>query len=197
MDRSWIRTVGWMSILSAVVAIPLALVALFLNAQGSVLKMVVNPTLFTLMFGIYLCIVLTFKRLLTEHFEYQKADSIIATAIAFNVAGFLWNLFGILFPDAFGATFTTAIGLTIAVVTGVVQLALGVNLLPLSPRFPEVRLYAYASIAYGVLLCSILLIPLAIVPGVFAKVVLGLGLLRLAGEEDASLVGEPAHPVPR
>ena len=194
MDRVRLKFVGGLCIFYAAAVVPMFAVALYAGEAGGAIDVVVNVPLSILDLFIYLCILSTLRHVLSEHLDFWRADGLIVTLMVFSVLYSLIDISGTLVGSALDTIVTVAAALGL-IGFGVVSILLAVRLLPLRSQFPEIGGYAYALLAEGILMCSVLLLPLALVADMIATVFLGLAFLRLANDEGVCEGSPDAHVV--
>ncbi|MCM2360016.1 MAG: hypothetical protein NDI77_17825 [Geobacteraceae bacterium] len=172
MTRKRLLTAGWLAMASAVMTIPWFILAFFLGGQeGLAAKaaeavMLVTGTMLT----VYL--LLTLRRLLHERYRFGRADTAIGLLIKASVVSALAGMAGLAFTRMESASADFA--MVMVVVIGVLQIVFGVSLLRLPDPLQGLhKPYCYLNIATGLCLALVILMPLGMLTGAVADVMLG------------------------
>lgn len=179
MTGGSLRRAGWLAMISAIITLPLFWWSLASHAsknlQGKVIEstiQVVGTILFVL-----LCVLL--RRFLNRRFAFHGIDRIIDLLIISNLVIGLLSLLGSFLPE-FEAIIAPVL-ILVAIAMGMLQARFGYLLLSVPDELGGLRRpYAYLNIVTGICLASIVLVPIAIVCGAIADVMLGTIFLQAA-----------------
>jgi len=186
------RIAGWFSIcmvISLIFLISCWIVARIDPSLKSVLLyMIYSPlSLFRWICMVY--ILIQFKRLLNERYDFYKADMIIkiqiVVSIIYGVEDILMNNIEALFPlSGFAGGFNDVFSIFYLLVSGIVGIFMGVSLLAIrEDPYGSLRLYAIISIITSSFLVTILLVPIASLLFLLQSVILGMIFLKAAEAE--------------
>jgi hypothetical protein len=176
-----LRLAGWLTILSAVVTLPLVALGLLseFTADKSTawiyLELIFNVAYTALFVYIFVMI----KRLLNEKAGFHGADRYITTIIALNVVIALLAALASIFPEA--EEVISMLVLVMVVPAGVVSVIFGVKLLKCpDDLFGHLKPFAYLMIASGVMLATVILMLFAMLTSIAADIVLALIFFKSA-----------------
>ncbi|MGH7266682.1 MAG: hypothetical protein ACREMB_17805 [Candidatus Rokuibacteriota bacterium] len=171
-----LRLAGWLSIASAVVAVPILAWTLAAASAG---QRAVELGLQSAMLAMYVYVITTFRALLHRRFAFHEVDAAIQGLIWLNVLSALLGFVGS--GREGGEELTAVVGLATMILYGIVTAVYGTRLLRLpADLFGLRRPYGYTTIAAGVGTGLVVLLPLGLLAGIVADVFLGLILLRAA-----------------
>jgi hypothetical protein len=172
MTGTRLETAGWLGMASAVLTIPLVLAEL--SAQADETRLL-RDLLGLITTGISVYLYLTLRELLQVRFAFHEVDTAIVFLVAMSIALFALSLLAHvatrpLSETLLGLAFTTG-----AAAAGGGLIIFALRLLRLQDRlYGYLRPYAFANIALGVCLASVILIPLGIVASVVADTFMAL-----------------------
>jgi hypothetical protein len=172
MTTGRLETAGWLAVVSAVLTIPLVLVEL--SAQAHDLRLL-RDLLGLVATGLSIYLYLTLGELLQVRFGFHEADTAIRFLVGVVVVLFGLSLLGHVatrhpFDSVLGYVSTAA-----AAALGVGLIVFSFRLRRLQDRlYGYLRPYAYANLALGVCLASVVLLPVGIVASVVADALMAL-----------------------
>jgi len=161
---------AWLSIISAALSIPLFLFGFYRGEQ--------NPFSFVvsiLMAGIAVYILVIFKKLLNNRFNFRKTDSLIMFVIMLNIAG-------VIIAHLPGSI--VLIGILYFICFGIVNIAFGIKLLDLPNNlYGLLKPFSYGLIILGLCSASIIGVFLALLVSMVLDVILAMIFFRSAKGE--------------
>ena len=176
-----LRLAGWLTILSAIVALPLAAFGLFSGfmADKSTLWIYLEVIFNVAYTALFVYIFVMMRRLLNEKAGFHGADGYITTMIALNVVIAALAALASIFPEA-EVVISVAV-LVMLVPAGVVAVIFGVKLLKCpDDLFGHLKPFAYLMIVSGVMLATVILVPFSMLTSIAADVVLALIFFKSA-----------------
>ena len=183
MTRKRLLLAGWFAMASALLTIPWFILTFSLAEQkDSIVKMaevamLVTSTLLT----IYL--LLTLLRLLHSRYGFDEADTPLGMIIKVNVVTAAVTILGLFFPSLESGLAIFALLAVIAL--GGLQVFFGLRLLQLPATFQGLhKPYCYLNIVTGICLASVVLLPLGILTGAVADVMLGTIFFHVAAPSE-------------
>jgi hypothetical protein len=172
MTRARLETAGWLGVTSAVLTIPLVL--LEPSAQSNETRLV-RDLLALVSTGISVYLYLTLRELLQARFDFHEADAAIGFLVGMSIALFALSLLG---HFATRPPLETLLGfafLAAAAAAGAGLIIFALRLLRLPDRlYGYLRPYAFANIALGVCLASVVLVQLGVLASVAADTLMAL-----------------------
>jgi hypothetical protein len=172
MTGARLETAGWLGMASAVLTIPLVLAEA--TAQADEPRLVRDLLgLFTTGISVYLY--LTLRELLQVRFAFHEADTAIGFLVGMSIALFALNLLAHVATRPPSETLLGLVFTAAAAAAGGGLIIFALRLLRLRDRlYGYLRPYAFANIALGVCLASVILVPLGIVVSVVADTLMAL-----------------------
>jgi hypothetical protein len=172
MTGTRLETAGWLGVTSAVLTIPLVLAEAVAQADETRL---LRDLLGLFATGISVYLYLTLRELLQVRFAFHEANAAIGFLIGMSIALFALSL---LAHVATRPPSETLLGLAVtaaAAAAGGGLIIFALRLLRLQDRlYGYLRPYAFANIALGVCLVSVVLVPLGIIASVIADTLVAL-----------------------
>jgi hypothetical protein len=182
VTRKMLITAGWLAMTSAVLTIPWFILTFFLAehkgvaAKGAEAAMLVAGTLLT----VYLLV--TLRRLLHERYGFRQVDLPIGLLVKANIVSAAVSFLALAFAQLESAL--GVFGIVMVVVVGVLQIAFGLKLRQLPDTLRGLhKPYCYLNIVTGVCLVAFILIPMGILTGAIADVMLGTIFFQAASME--------------
>lgn len=172
MTRNKLLLAGGLAMFSALLTIPWFILAFFLAENRTLPVKAAEAAMLVLstVLGVYLLV--TLQRLLNRRYAFFEANRPLQLIIKINIVTAAVTILGFAVPalEAGLAVF----GLIVVVALGGLQIYFGMRLL----RFPETlqglhKPYCYLNIATGICLASLILLPLGVLSGAVADVMLG------------------------
>jgi hypothetical protein len=172
MTRARLQTAGWLGITSAVLTLPL--VAMELGEPSREMRLL-RDLLGLAATGISVYLYLTLRELLRVRFDFREADTAIGFLVAMSIILFGLSLLGHLATVPPSETLLGLVFLTAAAAAGGGLIIFALRLLRLPDRLDGyLRPYAFANIALGVCLASVVLVPLGVIASVVADTLMAL-----------------------
>lgn len=181
---SHLRLAGWLSLLSAIITLPLFILAFIAASEVQVSGLSLLSTLaFIFHTGIYCYVYLTFRDFLHTHFSFTKVDRQINIIVGISVIAAVMDVLAFIFSSAQDVVSFLTFFLIIPL--GIVSIQMGLSLLQLKDSLSGLKnVFSYLLIFVGVFLVSIVLLIPGLLLGIVVDVVLGIILLRAAMEID-------------
>lgn len=171
---------------SAFLTLPIVYLSYSLESRGDLRSLVLQTIIQISGMLLFVTIVLFFKKLLNRLFSFHNTDRNIDLLV---IAGVVTGVFSVValyvtpLKESIGSVITA-----ILVAQGIVQVQFGYKLLKLPHDFGGMlKPFCYANMATGILLASILLIPLGIVVSAISDLMLGtifLNVSRLVRDDN-------------
>ncbi|MBN2091825.1 hypothetical protein JW964_19575 [candidate division KSB1 bacterium] len=188
MESRQYACAGWLSIANAVLLIPTIGFAIFFDYIARSFPMV---NLFQILLSILFCvlgvyILLLFRKLLNERYQFYQADNMILTLIWINIIFTVSGFFKYLFPGVANAKLITDIlGIALFYLMGIINIIFGIRILKLKDNLFGLRNpFAYTTIGSGVGIVSLVLMPFGLLAAVAAYIIQGIIFLRAAEEAE-------------
>jgi hypothetical protein len=180
------RVAGWLAMANAFLTIPWFIMTFFLATKEGLWPRLADAGMQLLSAVIFIYTVATLRSLLNRNHSFHDTDRLIEWMIKANVVLTGISLVGVASPTVASSAGTLAIILIIPL--GVLQLFFGLKLQQLpSEATPLFRPYSYLNIATGFCLATIILIPLGVVVGAVADIMLGTILLQAASSNSGAV----------
>ena len=173
-----LRLAGLLSIANGILTIPLFAMSVFLVSQpdsgGKLLAMVLAGVSFIL----FVFIFLSLKGLLNTRFGFHDTDGLINMLIWVNAVSLAVPFLEFL---PVSEELATGAPVVLIAIVGIVSIVFAIRLLKL-PDTPHSLLkpFAYTTLATGVCFATIVLIPVGLLAGIIADIILGVIFLRAA-----------------
>lgn len=179
MQHEYMKTAGWVCIVSAVTTFPI-LIMQYLALSGESYS--AQAILSFISLGLFIYIFHSLRRLLNEEFDFHLVDTHITVLIWVNVGVTVISTV-VTTPDAVFAIFV----LIALVALGIVMISFAITLMKLQDQLAGfLKPFCYLSIAVGVCTASIILIPLGLLASIAADVLLALVFFRIADRVSAN-----------
>lgn len=186
ITRTSYRIAGWLAMTNAFLTIPWLIMTFFLAAKEGVWPRLTDAVMQLASAAIFIYTAVSLKTLLNRTYSFHDTDRFIDWMIKANVVLTAISLAGIIYPAVASSAGTLA--LILIVPLGVLQLFFGLRLQLLSPEnTPLFRPYSYLNIATGFCLATIIMIPLGVIVGAIADIMLGTILLQAATSDSSAL----------
>jgi len=179
---------GWLAILSAVLLVPEIGLSFLIGLISTDLNLLLIP-LHTLNLAIGIYILLMFRRLLNQQFDFHATDTMITVLIIVNIIFFFIGLIEF-FAMAIGLDlnaerFLSLSTMILFVPFSLLTIVFGVLLLKLeNDLYGLLKPYAYTTIVSGVCGATIVLAPIGLLAAVVTLVMLGMIFLRSDREAE-------------
>lgn len=183
MNKRNLSLAGWLSVVTAVLYIPLAALS-FISGTLEVRSagvMYFEALLNSAYCAVFVFVLLSFKRLLNEFFLFHDVDVYISILIWVNVALTLIVLVALPFPQAqlaFGA-----VSLLLMIPMGIIFTVFGIKLLNMKgDLFGYLKPLSYLTIATGAFFATVILFPLGAFSGAVSDIFLALIFFKAASQ---------------
>jgi hypothetical protein len=177
MTQDRLKLAGWLSILSAVITIPIIILGFIIGLKQNIALDFVLVLLTALSMLIVIYILLTFKGLLNSYFSFNNVDTIIAMFIWANVFVTGANIVPLFLPEY--KVKIVIFSLMFMLLSGILNIMLGAKLLKLKDDlFGLLKPFSYLTIATGILSMTIVLLPLGMITDVISSILLAIIFFR-------------------
>lgn len=183
---SHLRLAGWLSLLSAIITLPLFALAILAATETTRTSGLALLSTLTFIFhtGIYCYVYLTFRDYLHTHFSFTKVDRQINIIVGVSIAAAVLDVIAFIFSDM--KDVISLITFLLIIPLGIVSIQIGLALFQLKDTLFGLRNpFSYLLIFVGVFLVSIVLLLPGLFLGLIVDVILGIILLRAAQEMKA------------
>lgn len=179
LSRKQLDVAGWLSVISAVVAIPLIGISVALE-EGGVVSRTINNLLTILDVGLFVYIFSIFKQLLSTLFNFHAIDSLILLLIWANIIASALSVSPLpVLEEGVMAFALTALMVLAVIALGVVYIVFAMKLLTLPHNlFGLLKPFCYTSICEGFCLAMIILIPIGLVASLVSSLMLAIIFFR-------------------
>ena len=193
MTKGQLNLAGWLSITSALFAIPSMVMSWFLEStEGSGAK--VSQVILTAVdLGLFLYVMSSLKKLLNSRFRFHDVDIYISLLIWGNV---ILCILSILSIGSVRLEFVFRyLSMIALIIFGILSIMFATRLLRLSGNlYGLLKPFSYAQIVCGICFITVFLFPAGILAGAVADVVLGVIFFR-AAEQPLSTIEILSTPI--
>ena len=175
-----LKMAGYLAMASALMTLPWFMFTYTVADRNDPVIRAVEATV--LVGGLALCIylLLTFRQLLHRRYAFHAADKTISLIIQATITQTANSLLGLAIPELSAAV--RMMGLVWLVIVGILHMMFGIWLLQLPASLGGMhRPYCYLNIVTGFAFATILLLPLGMMTGSIADVMLGTIFLQSVG----------------
>jgi hypothetical protein len=184
MTKERLNIAAWLSITSAVIAIPIFVLSVFLASRSGTGQKLLEILLQLISVGIFVFIFSSLRQLLNTRFDFYGTDTLINILIWVNIGATVLTIFTALLPSL--KTPVRILDILLLIALGLIFIVFAIKLLRLPDSlFGMLKHFSYLSIASGFCFATILLIPLGLLANAVADIVLGVIFFRAA--EDAEI----------
>ena len=170
---------GWCSITNALIAIPSLAMSWFLETVKGIGPRLSQAILTVVGLGLFLFVIYSFRRLLNGRFKFHEVDIYITLMIWGNVVLAILSLSSL--GTAQLESFMEIVTVAALIVFGILSIMFATRLLRLAGNlYGLLKAYCYTTILSGICLITAFLLPLAILTGAVADVILGVIFFRAA-----------------
>ena len=170
---------GWCSITNALIAIPSLAMSWFLDTVKGIGPRLSQAILTVVGLGLFLYVIYSFRKLLNGRFKFHAVDIYISLMIWGNVVLAILGLLS-LGTDKL-ESFMEILTVAALIAFGVLSIMFATRLLRLSENlYGLLKPFSYTQIVSGICLVTVFLLPVAILAGAIADVVLGVIFFRAA-----------------
>lgn len=170
---------GWCSITNALIAIPSLAMSWFLDTVKGIGPRLSQAILTVVGLGLFLYVIYSLRRLLNGRFKFHDVDIYISLMIWGNVVLAIIGLLS-LGTDKLGS-FMEILTVGALIAFGILSIMFATRLLRLSENlYGLLKSFSYTQIVSGICLVTVFLLPVAILTGAIADVILGVIFFRAA-----------------
>jgi hypothetical protein len=179
ITKGQLNLAGWLSITSALFAIPSIAMSWFLDTIGGEGAKLSQAILTLVSLGLFLYVIISLKKLLNYRFQFHDVDIYISLLIWGNVVLAAVSLLSL---GSRGLEWAmSALSLIAFIVFGILSIMLATRLLRLSGNlYGLLKPFCYITIVSGICFITVLLSPIGIIAGAVADVILGIIFFRAA-----------------
>ena len=179
MTRKRLLVSGWLAMTSAILTIPWLIMALAVAGEKGMMVKGVEAAMLAAGTALTVYLLATLQRLLREGCRFTDADPPLRLLIRVNIIAAGVSVLALAVPTL--ETSLDMFGLVVVVILGIAQIILGIRLLGLSADFQGLwRPYCSLNIATGFCLATIILVPVGMITGAIADVMLGTIFFQVA-----------------
>jgi hypothetical protein len=186
MTKDRLNLAGWLSITSALFAIPSIVMSWFLESmEGSGAK--VSQALLTAVdLGLFLYVISSLKKLLNARFRFHDVDIYISLLIWGNV---ILCILSILSLESMRLEFVFRhLSMIALIIFGILSIMFATRLLRLSGNlYGLLKPFSYTQIVCGICFTTVFLLPVGIIAGAVADVILGVIFFRAAEQPPSTI----------
>src|SRR5512136_2441187 len=179
VTRKQLDFAGWCSITNALIAIPSLAMSWFLETVKGIGPRLSQAILTVVGLGLFLFVIYSFRRLLNGRFKFHEVDIYITLMIWGNVVLAILSLSSL--GTAQLESFMEIVTVAALIVFGILSIMFATRLLRLTGNlYGLLKAYCYTTILSGIFLVTVFLLPVAILAGAVADVILGVIFFRAA-----------------
>lgn len=179
MNQGQIRLAGWLSIINAVLTIPLVIIYVALGTQSGQGAQMISVILTVVSAFLSIYIMSSLKGLLGEWYRFHETDGLITALISFNVVLAVLNVLGTLITPL--ETTIVWLSAPAIVALGAIFIVFAIKLLRLQDNlYGMLKPFSYLSIATGICFATIILLPLGLLTSIVSDILLGMIFFRVA-----------------
>ena len=179
LTRGQLDLAGWCSITNALIAIPSLAMSWFLETVKGIGPRLSQAILTVVGLGLFLYVIYSFRRLLNGRFKFHEVDIYISLMIWGNVVLAVTSLLSL--GTAQLESFMEILTVAALMVFGILSIMFATRLLRLAGNlYGLLKAYCYTTILSGICLMTVFLLPLAILTGAVADIILGVIFFRAA-----------------
>ena len=186
MQQGQMRTAGWVCIASAVTTLPLTVLGVIaMLSEHSPEARAASVALSFVSLLLFVYIFHSFRRLLTEQFNFTRVNTHISILIALNAVMVAVSVLAAIVPVL--NILSTVVAIIALLALGAVYIVLGVKLMELHEQFGGLlKPFCYLTIATGVCFVGVCLLPLGLLTSIVQDVLLALIFFRVAERADVT-----------
>jgi len=170
---------GWCSITNALIAIPSLAMSWFLDPVKAIGPRLSQAVLTVVGLGLFLYVISSFKKLLNIRFKFHEVDIYISLMIWGNIVLAILSLLSLGTGQL--ESFMELLTVAALIFFGILSIMFGTRLLRLSgDLYGLLKPFCYVTIGSGICLVTVFLLPVAILAGAIADVILGVIFFRAA-----------------
>lgn len=170
---------GWCSITNALIAIPSLAMSWFLETVKGIGPRLSQAVLTVVGLGLFLYVIHALRRLLNDRFKFHDVDAYISMMIWGNIVLAILSLLSLGTGQL--ESFMDLLTVAALIGFGILSIMFGTRLLRLSgDLYGLLKPFCYVTIGSGICLVTVFLLPVAILAGAVADVILGVIFFRAA-----------------
>lgn len=186
MTKEQLNRAGWLSITSALFAIPDIVMSMYLDTiEGTGAKL--SQAILTIVsLGLFIYIVSSLKKLINSRFQFHDVDIYISLLIWGNV---ILCILSILSLESIRLEFVFRyLSMIALIIFGILSIMFATRLLRLSGNlYGLLKAFCYAQIVCGICFITVFLLPVGIIVGAVADVILGVIFFRAAEQPPSTI----------
>jgi len=181
MTKEQLDLAGWLSIASALFAIPSIVMAWFLESMEGTGAKVSQAILTAVDLGLFLYVISSLKKLLNSRFQFHDVDIFISLLIWGNV---ILCVLSILSLGSMRLELVFRyLSMVALIIFGILSIMFATRLLRLSGNlYGLLKPFSYIQIASGICFITVILFPAGVIAGAVADVILGVIFFRAADQ---------------
>ena len=181
MTKDHLNLAGWLSITSALFAIPSMAMSWFLESMEGAGAKLSQAILTAVDLGLFLYVISSLKKLLNSRFRFHDVDIYISLLIWGNI---VLSIVSLLSLGSRKIELAWSILSAIALVAfGILSIMFATRLLRLSGNlYGLLKPFSYTQIVCGICFITVFLFPVGIIAGAIADVILGVIFFRAADQ---------------
>ena len=179
ITKEQLNLAGWLSITNAIFAIPSIAMSWFLDTIGGAGAKLSQAILTLVSLGLFLYVIISLRKLLNYRFQFREVDIYISLLIWGNV---VLAAFSLLALGSIGFEwFMNILSIVSFIIFGILAIMFATRLLHLPGNlYGLLKPFCYTQIVSGTCFITVLLLPVAIIAGAVADVILGVIFFRAA-----------------
>ncbi len=179
LTKQQLNLAGWLSITSALFAIPSMAMSWFLDSMEGIGPVISQAILIIVSLGLFLYVISYLRKLLNIRFQFHDVDIYISFLIWGNVILSIFSLF-LLGNKVFERAMNFLI-VIVLIAFGILSILFARRLLRLpGTLYGLLKPYCYITIGSGICLITVFLAPIGIIGGAVTDVILGVIFFRAA-----------------
>jgi len=186
MTKERLNRAGWLSITSAIFAIPYIVMSMYLDTiEGTGAKL--SQAILTIVsLGLFIYIVSSLKKLINSRFQFHDVDIYISLLIWGNV---ILCILSILSLESIRLEFVFRyLSMIALIIFGILSIMFATRLLRLSGNlYGLLKTFCYTQIVCGICFITVFLLPAGIIVGAVSDVILGVIFFRAAEQPPSTI----------
>jgi len=186
MTKGQLTLAGWLSMTSAIFAIPSVVMSWLLDEMSGAGAKLSQAILTLVSLGLFLCVIIALRRLLNYRFKFHQTDIYISLLIWGNVILSVFNLLGLGSQGL--ESLMNILSIALIIIFGILAIMFGTRLLQLPGNlYGLLKPFCYTTIASGICLITVFLAPVGIVVGAVSDVILATIFFRAAEQPPSPM----------
>lgn len=183
MSNTALRWAGFLAMTSAALSIPFMILSYYLDERGDLAAGMIHAAMYLVGTSLFVVLASLLKRLLNSGHSFHEADNPIDFLIIINLILGLAGIAGLFISPLEEPLTQYSVLLIIAF--GIAEIVLGIKLFRLPDSLKGLlKPYCLFTIVTGALLASVLLMPLGVITGAVADVMLGTIFFQAAARPE-------------